>query len=102
MSGVDFMEVFSQRPDSSYMVPPEPVTKSQYVDNVELEQEQEQEEEEEEEETDEQQTLASDHTDAWWRASPLLLLHTETVHKLDIAMYSTVCCREVPQTDWTP
>ena len=62
MSGVDFMEVFSQRPDSSYMVPPEPVTKSQYVDNVELEQEEE--EEEEEEETDEQQTLASDHTDA--------------------------------------
>jgi len=39
------VEVFSQRPDSSYVVPPEPITKSESDDNDE-------EEEEEEEETD--------------------------------------------------
>jgi len=51
VSDADFVEVFHQRPDSTYVVPPEPVTKSDSDDD--------EEEEEQEEETD-QQSQSSD------------------------------------------
>lgn len=49
----DFMEVFYQRPDSTYVIPPEPVTKSE-SDDGEEEEEEEEEVVDEEEEADEE------------------------------------------------
>ena len=40
------MEVFNQRPDSTYVIPPEPETKAHSDDNDEEEEEEEKEEDE--------------------------------------------------------